>query len=198
MTAVGVSLQDRAIHKGSRVPFIGIADHIFDISRSLGREFPFGSRRESRSTTTPQAGELHLLDHLFASHIEQGMGKSLVSTPGNVFIDLFRIDDSAIPEGDADLLAIERDFLVTGQLFVGIRHLVGESADDPSLDERFFNDRLDVPGLHLAVEDPLGIDDHDRSHGTEAPTSCLYDTDLFFQSSTGDLLGHCTDDLQGL
>jgi hypothetical protein len=126
------------------------------------------------------------------------MGKTLVSTPGNVLIDLLRVDNSAIPEGDADLLAIKGDFLVTGQLFVGIGHLVREPSDDPSFDERLFNDRLDVPGLNLAIEDPFGINDHDRSHGAEAPTPGLYDPDLFFQSSSGNLLGHCADDLQRL
>jgi len=105
---VGISLEERAIHKGSRVTFIRITDNVLDLSRSLRCEFPFRSGGESCPTPTPQARELYLFDNLFAAHIEQGMRKSLISVPGNVFVDLVRVDDPAIAKGNSDLLAVER------------------------------------------------------------------------------------------
>jgi len=124
------------------------------------------------------------------------MRKALVPSPGDILIDLLRVDESTIAEGDANLFAIERDLLVTGKLFVGIGYFVCETADDAAFDERFFNDCLDISGLDLTIEGPLRIDDHHRSHGTKPAASRLDNADFVRQAPTSDFLGHGADHVQ--
>ncbi len=46
-TRVRVALQDRAVHEGARVAFVGVADHVLEVALGLTARLPLASRREA-------------------------------------------------------------------------------------------------------------------------------------------------------
>ncbi len=68
--AVRVAFQQGTVHKGPRVPFIGIADDILEISRGSGGKFPFGAGGKTGASASSQSGTFDLLDHFFLGHIK--------------------------------------------------------------------------------------------------------------------------------
>ena len=50
-------------------------------------------------------------DDLFAGHFGEHLGQGLVAVKGDVLVDIFGVDDAAVPQGDALLLLVEADFV---------------------------------------------------------------------------------------
>jgi len=70
---------------------------------------------EKPAPLDPQSGELHFIDHFLPVHVEKGVREPFVSIPGDILIDLLRVNDPAIAQCNADLFAVKGDFLVPGQ-----------------------------------------------------------------------------------
>lgn len=86
---MGIALDDQAILESAGLAFIGVDGQILH-RRILGDEAPFDPCRETGPAAAPQAGGLHLGDHLFGSH-GQGLAERLVSAMRQIGADLFRV-----------------------------------------------------------------------------------------------------------
>ncbi len=76
---VGIPFQDRPVHEGPGIAFIGVADHVLGLALGLPAGLPLASRRESAAAAPAQARVLDLLDDLFGIHRRQGLGHRLVA-----------------------------------------------------------------------------------------------------------------------
>ncbi|MPM88314.1 hypothetical protein SDC9_135416 [bioreactor metagenome] len=94
---VRVALEDRTIHKCTRVAFIGIAHHVFLVCIILAGDLPFNSGRETGATAPAQPRSFNDIDGFLRVKLRQSHPQRLVSIPGNGFVYVFGIDSSAIP-----------------------------------------------------------------------------------------------------
>ena len=200
--AVGVALDDAAVHEGAGVALVRVADHVLGLPGRAAGELPLQAGRETGPAAAAQAGGLHLGQHLGRGHPLEHLAEGRVAVAGDVLADVLRVDHAAVAQRDALLLGVEGDLAVVrdGPVLEGL--LVGQALDDASLDQRFLDQVRHVLGLDLAVEDPLGVDHHDRAHGAEPAAAGLDDADLAVQAVARDFalqggeelprLGRCT------
>jgi len=120
-------------------------------------------------------------------HLSENLTQRFVSTPSDVFIDAFRIDDTAVAQGDALLLGVEWNILVERHRALGLGHLIDQPRNDAALDQRLFDDLCHIGGLHLAIEEPIGVDDHHGPHGAKASATRFNYAHLVLQAPTLDL-----------
>ena len=123
---VGVAFEYRAVHESPRVAFVGIADDVFLVGLHLAGDFPFESRRETAAAAAAQSGVHNLADDLLRSHLKY-LAQGGVTVAGDVFVDVLRVDEAAVAQGDADLGFIELHVLGVGDVSarVGGRHRAG-------------------------------------------------------------------------
>ncbi len=103
---VRVALHEIAVDKGAGVALIGVADHVLGRVLGSAQKVPLPPGGKARAAAAPQAGLRHLGDHLLVRHA-QGLGQPLVAAPGNVVVDLLRIDDPAVGHEPPHLQAEE-------------------------------------------------------------------------------------------
>ncbi|OPY89467.1 MAG: hypothetical protein A4E73_03045 [Syntrophaceae bacterium PtaU1.Bin231] len=175
---MGVRFEDAAVHKGPGVPFIGVAEHIFNIAGGALGELPLETRWEPAATTAAQAGFEDFLDDLFGGHFGKGLGQSGVAVPGNVFLDVFRIDETAVAQHPEILQGEEGDFLHGGDSLFLAGFLIEEPLEGATLYKVFLDEFGDVLRLDVHIDDALGIYDHDRTHGAETVAARLNNLDF--------------------
>ena len=103
---VGVSLHDGAVHECTGVSFIGITNYVFIRGVKLTGYLPLHSGGETCAAAATEAGGLYIGQNLKAVPLET-LSQGLVSVTGNVFTDVLRIDETAVTERHAQLLAVE-------------------------------------------------------------------------------------------
>ena len=149
---MGVRLQDAAVHEGAGIAFVGVAQDVFDVARRGGGELPFHARRESGAAAAAQTRIEDLLDDLLRRHFGQGLGHAGIAVPGDVLLDLLRIDEAPVSEHPQILQGEEGDLLHRGDDFRRDGFPVEQSLQDASLDQVFLDQFRDI----------LGLDHHDR------------------------------------
>ena len=118
---VRVPLDDRAVHKSARVPFIGVADDVFLVASGAGRELPLEAGKESRAAPASQARVAYGVDDVLGGHLGQCLCQPVIATSRDVFLDVLGVDDAAVAQGDPHLLAVEGDIIVKGHCRFAIR-----------------------------------------------------------------------------
>ena len=101
-----VALDLVAVHIGAGIALIGIADDVLDIRLGLGQKVPFVAREKAGSAASAQPGCLNLFNNAFLAPVDQHFVERLVAADSNIFFDVRRIDQSAIPQDDL-LLPLE-------------------------------------------------------------------------------------------
>ena len=102
----------------------------FCVALSIAGELPLHTGREAAAATSAQSALFDLVDDLLRGHFGKRLGKGGVTVPGDVFIDVRGIDNTAVPQ----------------------HHLLLE------LEERHIGDRLvDLVRITVAVQ-KLGYD----------------------------------------
>ena len=91
-----ITFQDRTIHECTGVAFIGITDYIFLRSLHLPGNLPFESGRETAAPSAPKAAIHDFFDHFIGSHFRKGFPQGDITVTGDVFVDVFRIDETAV------------------------------------------------------------------------------------------------------
>ena len=104
---MGIGFQNAAVHKRPRVSFVGIAKHVFDIALGSGGKFPFHAGGKPGPSAAPDARRLDFLDNFVRFHFQQGFCRCKISVSGNVFFNLFGLDQAAVAH-DAQLLHFEK------------------------------------------------------------------------------------------
>ena len=103
---VRVSFHDGTVHECTGVAFVGITYHVFVRSVELAGDFPFYAGGETCAAAAAKARGLDVGKHLETVTLE-AVGKGLVAVAGDIFQDVFRIDETAVSQSDTHLLAVE-------------------------------------------------------------------------------------------
>ena len=175
---VRVAFHDGTVHESSRVSFVGVADDIFRVILICAAEFPFLSGREACASATAKSGSLDHSDHFLRSLVENHVRKGGVSIPGDIFFYVFRVDETAVPEGYSNLLSIEVHVLGIADVLLGLRIYVEEPFDLAPCDDVFGYYFFSIRRFHLGVESVVWNDFDDRAFLAEAETAGSDDIDF--------------------
>ena len=104
---VGVCLQDRAVHEGAGISFVGVADDILLVARGVATELPLAAGRKAGATAPAEAGPLDLFNDLFGSHFQKSFLQGAVAVGGDVVVDLLGVNVSTVAQNDTLLLFVE-------------------------------------------------------------------------------------------
>jgi len=107
-----VSLEDRTIHKGARISFIAVANHIFRGCLCLQSGFPFASGRETATTPSPQAGIFDDINNLLRGVVLENMCQGLITIHRKIITDIFRIDRTASSKNYPGLAIVEGNIVL--------------------------------------------------------------------------------------
>ena len=195
-----VAFQHGAVHERARVAFVGVADHVFLVGFVRRGKAPFEPRGEAAAAAAAQTGILHDLDDLFGLELGQALGKRLIAVVGDIFVDIFGIDDAAVAQRHALLLFIEVGFLEGFDLFrrAGFGLIVKQTLHDTTLEQMLFHDLGHVFHFHFAVEAAFGINHDDRTECAKTEAAGADDLDFVFQTLFLDLGFKLFDDLRGV
>ncbi len=84
---VRIALNQRPIHKRSRIALIRVADHVLLIACAVQSILPLGSRGESASAAAAETALLHLVADFRRSHRMQRLCKRAVPSARQIFLD---------------------------------------------------------------------------------------------------------------
>ncbi|MPM75997.1 hypothetical protein SDC9_122992 [bioreactor metagenome] len=186
---VGVALQHGAVHKRAGVALVGVAGHEFYpvLAGCVGGELPFQAGGEACAAPPADAALLDGVDDLLRGLLGEGPGQGAVAAGADVLVDVFRVNDAAVAQGDAQLLLVEDR---VGQGGDGLRAFVfhmEQALDDAALYEVLGDDFGHVLGGDLGVAGAFGINHDDGPHGAEAEAAGFHHLDLAVQPLGGQL-----------
>ncbi|MBA7670976.1 hypothetical protein ES703_79125 [subsurface metagenome] len=92
---VGVTLQDSAVHKGTRVTLIAVAYHIFGSPPGMAADFPLFPGRKASTTPPPQPGLFNPI-YNFLRRRPKHLYQRLIAAVSNVVLYLLRVDITAV------------------------------------------------------------------------------------------------------
>ena len=104
---MGVAFQHGTVHECAGVALVGVAAHIFLVCVVLLTELPLKTGWETRAAAAPESGIQKGLDYIVRSHLREHLAQCLVSACTYVFLNVFRIDDTAVAQGDTVLFFIK-------------------------------------------------------------------------------------------
>ena len=120
---VRIPLDQRAIHKRTRVPFIGVAYQVFHLAGCIAAELPFSPGRKSGAAPAPQPRRFDLFQRLLRTKL-QGLQKPKIAFSGQVVMNIFRIYQSAVAQDVTYLAAHHRmDAEIINSIQSSRRHL---------------------------------------------------------------------------
>ena len=108
-----VAFEHGTVHKCTGVALVSVAAYIFNIGirDDVACELPFHTGREAAAASAAQTGIEDFLNDLFRRHRGQDLVECPVAVSADVFIDIFRIDQTAVAECNTVLLCIECCFV---------------------------------------------------------------------------------------
>ena len=149
---VRVALEDAAIHVGSRIAFVGVADDKPLVTWCVPAALPLPPGRESAAASAAQSGSLHLLDDLLRRQFGEHLREGAVATQGDVVLDRARIDELVLTQEHAVLCRVEGDL---GLLLVRLA-VMRVDVDEPLYHivtrDRHGDDLAHILGRHVTVE----------------------------------------------
>ncbi len=183
-----VAFKDAAVHESAGIAFIGVAYDVLLISGGLPRKPPLRSRRESRPAAPPQPCALDLSDNLLGGLAGKHGAQGRIAPPGNVVVDLRRIDLAVVRENDPLLLAVKRDLVIVDAFQPGCGVRIEEAVDDFAVDERFPDNLGHIVDGELLIEDLRWQDDCYGSPLAKAVAARLLDLNRRFEALFFDLV----------
>ena len=126
----------------------------------LAGDLPLHAGREAGAAAAAQAGGLDVRKDREAVPL-QGVGQGLVAVAGDVFPDVFRIDETAVAERDAHLLAVEVHVLGVADMGSRAGILVQQALDLFAADDMGRDDFPDVGRADGSIERVVRDDLHD-------------------------------------
>ena len=108
-----VAFEHGTVHECTGVALVSVAAYIFNISirHDVACELPFHTGREAAAASAAQTGIEDFLNDLLRCHRGQHLVECPVAVSADVFIDVFRIDQTAVAECNTVLLCIECCFV---------------------------------------------------------------------------------------
>ncbi len=166
--AVGIPLHDAAVHEGAGVALVAIADDEFVRAGLAPGEVPFPAGRETPAAASAQAG--------FGDHRAEGLGGhlaeravgGLISAEGDVFANVFRIDQAAVLENAAGLPGVERDVADAAVASAGGRIGIEQALDQAPVTQGLLDEGGSVFGFNPAIKDVVRLDGDQGPHLAKA------------------------------
>ena len=121
-----VGLEDAAVHEGPGVSLVGVAEDVLDVPGRSRCELPLEPRGEPGAAAAAQARLEDFLHDLFGRHLGERLGHAGVAVPGDVFLDVFGVDETAVAQNPEVLQGEEGDLLHGGDPLLFARLLVEE------------------------------------------------------------------------
>ena len=180
--AEGVALQNASIHECAGVALVGVAADVFEVALGVGGELPFKARREASAATATEAGVLYLVNDLLRGHLREHLAQGHVAAGADVLVDVLGVDDAAVPQGNALLLAIEIGVGEGFHRLVGALFHVEQPGHGAALQQVLLHDLGNVILVDHDIVGAVRVDDHVGTLGTQAQTSGLHHTDLLIQT----------------
>ena len=181
--SVGVTLQNRTVHKCTGVTFVGVTSNIFlYVAAISGSELPLKTRGESCATTSTKTGIKHCLNDLIGSHLSQNLTKCSITVNSYVLVHIFRVNNTTITKCNSLLLFIE---LCLGQRCYNVviaTLAIFKSGYGTSLEQMFLNYLRNICRLYHAIECAIRVNDHNRTQCTK--TKASGNNDLYFFCKT--------------
>ena len=182
---MGIAFEHRTVHEGPGVAFVGITDHVLDISFGLSCEAPLHTCGKPRAPATPETRCLDLLDDRIGTHPD-GPFEPQVSAPGDVVIHIGRVDRPAVSKDDPHLVPDHGK--IGKERSAVLRHASHDRED--AIPERFPFDHVGLEYLlrrlrgHLPVKDAAPVTSphlHQHFGITEAEAAHFQEAHLFRQ-----------------
>ncbi len=101
--AVGKRLQDHAIHEGTGVALVAVADHVLKLGGRGGRDPPFGTGGKTRPASAAKSAAFDFVDHGFGRHLVPRAAAGAKAVQPQVFVQVQGIGFAAVLDGDAVL-----------------------------------------------------------------------------------------------
>ena len=199
---VRVRLQDRPIHEGARIAFVGVADDVFLGRGHLGDGRPFQSGRIAAAAASTQTAVGHFAQDIGRGHLAQGPDQGRVTADGHIALEAVGIDDAGILQHDLLLAREEGLIRRTAQTFHGwtveaCDDVGGVIRGDVAIEGRLFERGIPVGDRHQGAgraeshaSDPFDL--ARRFAVPEAGEECIHDGCGAGRLATG---GHADADL---
>ncbi len=163
-----VRFQYGAIHKSSRVAFIGIADDIFLFSGSITAELPFPGGGKPGAAAAAQAGVVDLLDHLLRGHLQKSLPQGTVPSGSNRVFNFFRIDPTAIAQNDPCLFLIKIYLAVMRNGLTCYRVMIEKALYRDAVPQVRADNFGHILDLHIGIKNSVRLHHYAEPLGTEA------------------------------
>ncbi len=168
MTWWGFPSEQRPVHIGAGIPFVGIAHDVLEVPLGLPAGFPFGCGGEAAASTTPQPGKFDFLYHFFGGHPGKGLDQGRIPSSGDIIIDITVKISPRILEDDLFLIGVEWNVRFPDDLLAVGRIGVKELLDDFTADQGAVDDIGDLVQTQLFIENIFRFDDGDRAAGAKS------------------------------
>lgn len=120
---------------------------------------------------------------LVGSHLGERLAQGFVAVEANILVDIFRIDDAAVAQGNTVLLFIEVGLVQALDGIVFHRFAVQQALDDTALQEVLGDNLRDVFFLHAAVKAAFRIHHHNGAQSAQAETAGFYNLYLLLKAN---------------
>ena len=107
--AVRIAFHHAAVHEGSGIALVTVADHILFDRILLTGSFPLASGGKSATTAATESRFQNEVADGLRIHLQIGFARGLVASRSNKLFDIFGIDDTALLQHHAGLPLVKRN-----------------------------------------------------------------------------------------
>ena len=188
--AVGIPLQQAAVHEGAGIPLVAVAQHVLDVAYRASAQLPLEARGKARAAPPAQTRGLELSDDFVAAHGAEHLPQGFVTLMGHGIVDAEGIDDAAVPQGDLHLAVEEGVVLHAGHGLAALGLVADQALDHHTPRHGAVQDLIHIAQGQALVEDALGFAAQHRAPGTGPQTAGFHQA--YIQTPAGQSLpqGH--------
>ena len=104
-----IALNLVAVHISAGVSLIGVTDNVLGVGLGLGHKIPLVACEKAGAAASAEPGGLDLFDNAVGAAVDQHLVKSLIAAHSDVFLNVRRIDETAVAQNNLLLPLEERD-----------------------------------------------------------------------------------------
>ena len=186
--AVGIALQNASVHERTRVALIGVAAHIFlYLAPVSAGKLPLSSRGESGAAAAAETTGQDLFDNAVRRHFRQGLIKGRIAVSCDIFVDILRIDHTAVAERNPNLFFIERGVLETPGRIPDRRLIIEKTGNPVSLQQMLGDNLRHILRVNMAVYCGIRENGYVRTCALDAEIRIVDDLYFLRQAGQADL-----------
>ena len=175
---VRITLQNAAIHKGTRVSLVTVANDVFLVINLPASKLPLQPCGESTAATSTQTSFLIELTEFFRAVFLVSITSSKIAAVTNVFIHILRIQKSAFFERSTFLTRVEGDIRHAPAVSAIGRIDVEQTIYRLALHDGLIHDLFGIFGLHMGIENAIRLDSDQRANLTKTLATASGDQDV--------------------